>query len=442
MAVGVGLGLWRQGPVVEARLADGSMLGVVSVQYGRRHVDPFLKLWERWAGFLPVELATRFKVRQPDNLNRCPTQTALSIWLTTTTPIEPGSGQLGVRVTDDDGLVGGQNDEPPSVFLVPEDRRMTNGRYQGHVVSVFPRRARTLRVQVFDQSQGVGQIGNVLQEFRIPNPSYPLKAPPLVATVGASKSADGHFGATLDRFDVSEAHAGAVPGRDDGPSAWFASFGFTVAVDGQTTTNWIADRIVAIQDGTGNHTLPGFISPLYFFRPGDFRMIQPWGFPTDEPSRVSVEFVQVAGFASNAVFHFRNVPIATDSRTMMPDRQLRAQSPFGILRFGPAMNSYQAEVNEGKGLDLVIQTPAIVAGQNWHGIILKAVDSDGYALTVNGPATFHDRYLQFWLQSRTNAVAADIWLAAAPRQVLEFVAQPRVQRSKVRPAAAPGRPAE
>jgi|GEM_PF-72295 len=148
----------------QVTLTNGTVLRLVSVQYGKTHVDPFNPPWKQWMSRLPEPWTRKLKLNLPANLNTSGSNAVLSVWLTSSkAPANANQQSFGVLVGDDAGNFAGSS----SGFGSATGKAPGIAHYEGHRMSVFPRRSPELRIRIYDSPWGQGKF---LHEFRIRNP--------------------------------------------------------------------------------------------------------------------------------------------------------------------------------------------------------------------------------------------------------------------------------
>jgi hypothetical protein len=398
----------------QVTLTNGTVLRLVSVQYGRTHIDPFSPPWKQWMSRLPEPWTRKLKLNLPANLNSSGTNAVLSVWLTSSkgTP-NPNQQGFGVFIGDDSGNFAGAS----SGFGFSTGKTPAVPHYEGHRMSVFPRRSPELRIRIYDSPWSPGKF---LHEFRIPNPGLvPLdETPPLVARPLPQPQSAGDLEATLTSLTVG-------PSDEWQPTATNiyrrARLEFTCRQSGQPTTNWVAYHVREASDATGNST-DGNHWNHGWSEDRTFVSFARWPLPESEPWRMKVEFCQRAGFPTNALWEARNIPILTNSATFPVLTNQLADAPIVIERLGPSEHgSYSRGATHA--IELKVGARSKPDDRRWHLTIARAVDSTGRDVTANSWSGSDDSRT-FSFNVSTNATSLDVWIAYAPSRLLEFIAQP------------------
>jgi len=399
----------------QVTLTNGTVLRLVSVQYGKNHVDPFSPPWQQWMSRLPEPWTRKLKLNLPRNLNTAGSNQVLGVWLTSSKAhANANQKAFGVLVGDDSGNFGG--DGNGSGLAIGKTPAVPH--YEGHRISVFPRRSPELRIRVYDNPWG---HGGFLHEFRIRNPGFVPhgRTPPLVARPLPQAQSAGDLEATLTSLTT-----GPSDEWDPNGTSFYrkARLEFTCRQGGQPTTNWVAYHVEEVSDATGNlsdgnHWSHGWENDRTFVA------FSRWPLPGTEPWKLKVEFCQRAGFPSNELWEARNLPIDTNA-AMLPNltNQL-AGVPVRITRIGPPKYGNQPNDRTTRAIELEVAADSKPDARRWHLTIARAVDSTGRDVSANSWSG-SDESRTFILNVATNATTLDVWLAYAPSRMLEFTAQP------------------
>ncbi len=399
-------------PMQEARLTNGMVLRLISVQYGNYHVDPFTPPWKQWLTRIPPSWSRRLKLNLPANLGAGPTNQSLSVWLTVS-KVTTATGQqsFGVRVGNDQDDFAGSNGS-----LFPVGKTPDGIHYEGHRLGIFPRRSPELRLRIYDTPWGGGKL---LHEFRIPNPALipPGTLTPWVAQASPPTSSDGDLKARLESFTVTPEPR--TPNPDSAERK--TRLEFTLQQGGQPTTNWVAYHVDSASDATGNlgdgnNWNHGWAKDRAFVE------FSHWPLPAGEPWKLGVEFCQRSGFPTNEVWEVRNVPIQKPGETLpLLTHELHGK-PLTIVRLGPPKWG-SSEYGDTRQVTLDLKVNGKPDDRRWHLTIVQALDSTGRDVTANSWGGSDDQR-DFTFQVSTNAVSMDFWIAYAPRRMIEFIAQP------------------
>ena len=425
----VGLVVWLNQPgvlrfpVQQTVLTNGTTLQLVSVQHGRFHYDPFSPPWQQWISRLPESWTRRLKLNLPPNLNVAGSNAVLSVWLTASkAPANIYQVSYGVLVGDDDGNFAGDS----SGLSSTTGKTPLFAHYEGHRIHIFPRRARELRIRVYDNPWGNGKF---LHEFRIPNPApiSPGKLPPMVAQPLPQSKASDDLEATLVSLDVQPSDDGFMHADS---SYRKARLEFTMRQTGQPTTNWVSYHVRKVSDATGNEG-DGNNWNHGWEKDRAFVTFSRWPLPVGEPWRMEVEFCQRHGFASNELWEVRKIPIQKAGTPLTPMTNQLHGTEVRITGLGPPSRSESAYGGK-RSIELKVGAATPSDNQRWHTIIAKAIDSTGLDVTSNSWGGSDDNR-QFTLQVSTNATSLDVWIAFAPSRFLEFTAQPTTNQPAPKP---------
>lgn len=414
----------------QVTLTNGTVLRLVSVQHGKTHLDPFSPPWKQWMSRLPEPWTRKLKLNLPANLNTSGSNSVLSVWLTSSkAAANPNQQSFGVLIGDDSGNFAGSS----SGFGFSNGKTPVVPHYEGHRMSVFPRRSPELRIRIYDSPWS---RGNFLHEFRIRNPGVvPLdETPPLVAGPLPQPQSAGDLEATLTSLTV-EPSDGWQP--TDTNVYRRARLEFTCRQAGQPTTNWVAYHVREATDATGNST-DGNNWNHGWSEDRTFVSFARWPLPESEPWKMKVEFCQRAGFPTNELWEARNIPILTNSAKFPALTNQLAGAPIVIERLGPPEHGSYAH-SDTHSIELEVMAGSKPDDRRWHLTIARAVDSTGREVTANSwSGSDDDRTFSFNVS--TNATSLDVWIAYAPSRLLEFTAQPTKMSNKPdkrNPAPAP-----
>ncbi len=410
----------------EVTLTNGFTLRLASVQYGTLHMDPFTSPWKQWAAKLTKSWSQRLKITVPANLSLGGSNSTISVWLTRSqTPSDPNTEAYSVLVGDDEDNFAGAR----STTQIITGRTPSIAHYEGHWMSIVPRRARELRIRVYENRFYSGRF---VHEFRIPNPGFvPTNAIlPLVAEPLPQTKTSGDFEATLVSFAVQPPELDSPP---PAPIYRSARLNFTMRQGGQPTTNWIPDRVRTVVDATGN--VGGGNGWSYSLTKDGAFIDFSWPLPACEPWRMEVEFRQHHGFSSNDLSAVRRIPLPAGEARFAPITHQLPGTEIQMLGLIPS-ESGESEVAGKREWALLISPVNPPDDRTWYVSIAKAVDSTGLDASTPG-WTGSDGGRAFRFQVSTNATYIDVWIAYTPSRVLEFIAQPTVNPGPARTNAQP-----
>jgi hypothetical protein len=247
-----------------------------------------------------------------------------------------------------------------------------------------------------------------------PTPGQPAfvstkAVPPFAAQPLLQTRTSGDLEATLESLEV-----GPTPvGLKLGDPVWQQThLEFTLRQGGHPTTHWVAHRIHQLSDATGNEGEG--TGPHGWANGRAFLSFERWALPLSEPWRMQVDFRQRHGFATNELWEFRNVPIATATTALIPITNRMSGTVVWI-------NSLEHSRPDER---------------RWRLTIAKAIDSTGLDETSSQGAEYEDNNaLLFTFNVSTNATSLDLWLAYVPARTMEFTAQPIRYTPRVKLAA-------
>lgn len=285
-------------------LPDGATLTLVAVKAGQKHESPVATLKQKLAARLPASWRARFKLSPPPATScQYSSSNYLSVWLTAerTNAVGPPKFRLLIGDDKDNFCINAKHHGRAVSALVG-----SNDWLIGLPVASWPRRAETLRIQVYpetDDPMFTEHRNKLLAEFRVKNPGRDTKtrawtAPPWPITVR-----DGELDFTLTSLWLGLGYVQANVDRRlwaaEDPDSTRATF--RVKKGNDVLTNWIAHHVRTIVDATGNWSDGyGFNSLIHngetmnqFNRPP---------LPIGEAWRMTVEFSRVSGFRTDEVY--------------------------------------------------------------------------------------------------------------------------------------------
>lgn len=257
-----------------------------------------------------------------------------------------------------------------------------------------------------------------------PTPGQPAfvstkAVPPFAAQPLLQTRTSGDLEATLESLEV-----GPTPvGMKLGDPVWQQThLEFTLRQGGHPTTHWVAHRIHQLSDATGNEGEG--TGPHGWANGRAFLSFERWALPLSEPWRMQVDFRQRHGFATNELWEFRNVPIATATTALIP---ITNRMSGTVVWINSLEHSRPDELGHMglRGVNLSAATGFPPDERRWRLTIAKAIDSTGLDVTSSQGVEYEDNNaLLFTFNVSTNATSLDLWLAYAPARTLEFTAQP------------------
>jgi hypothetical protein len=309
---------------------------------------------------LPAKICAWLKLQRPDQVRETYQSTSnyMSIWVTQENTTGRPKQPIRVLIVDDQDNFGITDENYYSRNVSGTLR--PNVWFDGLVVLSWPRRAETLRLQVYPQTDT-----KMLTEFRVKNPQRvrtpAWTAPPWPVTV---RDGDLEFTLTSLWLKVGWDAREWKLSSDARPFQTYNRATFRVTKGGELQTNWTARYIRHIRDATDNWSHGGGYN--FTNRAGEI-MNQFDGpeLPHGEAWRMTVEFSRLNGFAPHELHTLTNValpasaatgPVASialgtnqlelrwesgSSKTDPPHLWAEVKPPKGFWRAGSPMSDYR-----------------------------------------------------------------------------------------------------
>jgi len=153
-------------------LPDGTIITLVAIKTGDKHISPFSGPGRNLAALLPANVASWLKLKQPDQVRETYQATTdfMSLWITRENTNGRPKLPIRVLITDDKNNYGITDRNWYSRNV--SGTLASGGWLDGLGVLSWPRRAEHLRLQVYSESET-----NLLAEFRVPNPARATTPP-------------------------------------------------------------------------------------------------------------------------------------------------------------------------------------------------------------------------------------------------------------------------
>ena len=291
-------------------LPDGTILTLVAIKSGDKHFSPFSGASHHLATWLPAKICAWLKLQPPDQVRETYQSTSnyMSIWITKENTNGRPKQPTRILVTDDQDNFGITDENYYSRNV--SGTLKPNVSFDGLAVLSWPRRAETLRLQVYPQSDT-----KMLTEFRVKNPrrvrTPPWTAPPWPVTV---RDGDLEFTLTSLWLKVAWDAREWKLWSDNRPFQTYNRATFKVTKGGELQTNWTARYIRHIRDATGNWSHGGGYS--FTNRVGEIiNQFDGPELPHGEAWRMIVEFSRLNGFAPHELHALTNVPLPETALT-------------------------------------------------------------------------------------------------------------------------------
>jgi hypothetical protein len=300
----------RRPYLAKQTLPDGTILTLVAIKTGDKHFSPFSGPSHQLATLLPAKICAWLKLQRPDRVRETYQSTSnyMSIWITQENTNGRPRQPIRVLIADDQDNFGITDENYYSQNV--SGALKPNVLFDGLAVLSWPRRAETLRLQVYPQSKT-----KMLAEFRVKNPRRATTpswtAPPWPVTV---REGDLEFTLTSLWLKVGwNAWQGKLS-SDNRPFQTYNRAAFKVTRGGELQTNWTVRYIRHLRDATDNWSHGGGYNFTNYA--GEiFNQFDGPELPHGEVWRMTVEFSRLNGFAAHELHTLTNVPLPETALT-------------------------------------------------------------------------------------------------------------------------------
>lgn len=404
-------------------LPDGTTLTLVAIKIGDKHYSPFSGAVHHLATLLPAKVCAWLKLKPPDQVRETyhSTSNYMSLWITQENtngrPKQPiriliADAQDNFGITDENYYSRNVSGSvKPNVF------------FDGLAVLSWPRRAETLRLQIYPQSDT-----KMLTEFRVKNPQR-VRTPPWRASPWPVTVRDGDLEFTLTSLWLKVGW-NAWQGKlwsDTRPFQTYNVAAFKVTKDGDLQTNWTARYIRHLRDATGNWSHGGG----YNFTNHAGEIINQFDgpeLPHGEAWRMIVEFSRVNGFAPHELLTLLSVPLPGTAPTQ-PAASIAVGTNKLEVRWEPRSSRteplyFWAEVKPPKGF-----WRAGSPMSDYRLTLVRATDNMGR----NVPFQNHGGGLNTTAEKLSiapDAASVDLVFGYEPIRLITFQVKPEIYSSK------------
>ncbi len=300
----------RQRYLAKVTLADGTTWTLAAIKVGDKHYSPFAGASHQLAARLSPKVRGWLNLQLPEQVSETYQSTSnyMSIWITQENTNGRPIQEIRVLVADDEDNFGITDDNSYSRGVSGTVR--SNVWFDGLAVLSWPRRADTLRFQIYPKSGTT-----MLAEFRVKNPRRAKNAP-WTADRWPVTVRDGGLDFTLESLWLKIAwDARRWKLRSDTrPFQTYNRATFKVVRGGVLQTNWTVRYIRHLRDATDNwsHGMG------YNFATRDGEILNQFDgpeLPSGEAWRITAEFSRLSGFAPHELYTLTNVPLPEIART-------------------------------------------------------------------------------------------------------------------------------
>ena len=320
----------------------------MSIKIGDKHYSPFSGPLHRLAPVLPPRISAWLKLKAPDQVRETYQSTSnyMSIWVTQENTNGRPRQPIRILIADDHDNFG--ITDPNYYSRNVSGTLRPNVSFDGLAVLSWPRRAETLRLQVYPESDT-----KMLAEFRVKNPRR-AKAPPWTAPPWPVTVRDGDLEFTLTSLWLKvgwDARQWKL-WPDKRPFQTYNRATFKVTKGGELQTNWTARYIPHIRDATDNWSYGGGYN--FTNRAGEIiNQFDGPELPDGEAWRMTVEFSRLNGFAPHELHTLTNVPLPGTSMnpptTSIPIGTNQLEVRWERQRSKTEPSHFWAEVKPSKG---------------------------------------------------------------------------------------------
>ena len=401
-------------------LPDGATLTLVAVKAGQKHESPLATLKQKLAARLPASWCASLKVYPPASTScQISSSNYLSVWLTAAKTKGVGPPQFIL-------LVGDDHDN----FCIDAEHHGTivssqvgpNQWLVGLPVAAWPRRAETIRIQVYARYAEPmfypTYREKMIAEFRVKNPGRDTKAPAWTAPPWPITVRDGDLDFTLTSLWLG---LGSLHGHLDGrlwalkdPSQRSSRATFRVTRGDEVLTNWNAHHVRKILDATGNWSDGNGYNSL--IRDGEtLNQFSRPPLPASEAWRMTVEFSRMSGFSTDEVYTVTGIATPLHSRAGLATNALGTN----VLEMGWARRSPDGSI--------ALWASARPLRNDHKLTLVRATDNLGrdvpFKNSGGGQSVTHED-----LTLSTNATSVDLVFAFHRSRLLTFQVKPEFYR--------------
>ena len=393
------------------RLADGTLLTLEDVTYGREHALVKGAGWQKALAKLFPPLKERLVIEYSRTLSQHPE--AVTFWVVRTGA--PAGSYWDVRgaALDEHGC-----ETEPTGGVTNSDG--PGREVHGFTLNVFPRRSRTVGVRVYQRDPQSNRWRR-LAEYSVPNPyrrSYPTWSPePVPAT-----KPNGDLSVTLTRL-VTGAGPGTPPRKPQPGEEIWSNARFRVVQNGKPSTDW-QPREVEVSDATGNRFTS---SANTYGQDGDSRGSMHLGWRgslwPDEPAwKLRFEFSRRAGFAPDELWTLNGLVLPQKGKTLkVAQRAVRQGLPVELVALsrGGAPPDGFSSFSEGAGVHL--SAPSVRPGTRIT--LVRVTDERGRPVKQGGSGWGGGQF-SFGLEPPADAKRLNLTFAIHKSRYVEFLAAP------------------
>jgi hypothetical protein len=406
--------------VAQQTLADGSVLTLVDMTVGHRHVSPSASWRERLGAGFPASWRKRLKLQTPPMASAEVSSNYLTVWIIAQGDNRGAARRWKLLVSDDRDNFCINNDSYSRAVSV---RLGSNVWLQGLPMVSWPRRAEMLRIQLYPDTSSYPLKMTV--EFRVNNPGRDQKTTPWKAAPWPVTVRDGDLEFTLRSLWVGLAWHGEdwkLRAQKD-PLQRVTRGTFRVTKAGEVQTNWNAYHVREIRDATGNWSHgDGFVSAI---RHGEtMNQFGQLPLPVDEPWRMTVEFSRLSGFSPEELHTIKGFVMPKEGQPRLVVTNAIGKQRFIVQWEQPWLDKSPYQVRawvepEPRGPALAL----IRTNVSYKLTLVRATDDRGRDAEIKnhggGVATTHDI-----VKLLPDATTVDLVYAYHPSRLITFQVKP------------------
>jgi hypothetical protein len=420
LGLAAGVFWWQERPQV-ITFSDDAKLTLLSVEYGKRHAAPGVKLPAATAG-------NRAPAARRGNNSFTTTNDTLVAWVRE----QYDSQQYHY-------FQFYAYDKAGTACVQTYGRNYGNGRRgSNEVVAVqldaFPRRQGKFYLRVQEQGNGAQEMSE--QKFVISNPARGKSFTQWTPEPVPSTKQDDDVSVTLTKL-VAGADMPYQRNQDnaDDPANKGVQAVFHVERNGKTASNW-QPVSVTTDDGTGNH-VNGNVSQNNWQNDEDTVVYQ-YGLWPDEPAwKIKLEFSQQSDFADSELWTVQSLPVLPGKQQEMYNyggnrRQAMTNAPFAEndlngfhLKLYPAKEFTDAGNNNWMqgGLFLDV-SPAVADGWRMTIKVTDTETNDIQSSEYNNYRNNNVSNFRYRLQDISGLTNLNVSIALHKSRFIEFTAKP------------------